>query len=66
MLPIPTPASREPLYQELWTRPIPELLNRCGVYEFTFLTTCRRLQLPVPARISGHGSPRVSVLSLLR
>ncbi|MCE2690230.1 MAG: hypothetical protein LW862_10390 [Rubrivivax sp.] len=50
MLPIPTPTSREALYQELWTRPIPELLNRYGVCELTFLTTCRRLHLPVPAR----------------
>jgi len=48
MLPIPTPTSREALYQKLWTRPIPELLNRYGVCELTFLTTCRRL--------SGGGS----------
>jgi len=50
LLPIPSPTSREALYQELWTRPIPELLNRYGVCELTFLTTCRRLHLPVPAR----------------
>ncbi len=50
MLPIPTPTSREALHQELWTRPIPELLNRYGVCELTFLTTRRRLHLPVPAR----------------
>ena len=57
MLPIPTPTSREALYQELWTRPIPELLNRYGVCELTFLTTCRRLHLPVPAR---HLWPRIA------
>ena len=58
MLPIPTPTSREALYQELWTRPIPELLNRYGVCELTFLTTCRRLHLRCRRDISGHGSPR--------
>ena len=57
MLPITTPTSREALYQELWTRPIPELLNRYGVCELTFLTTCRRLHLPVPAR---HLWPRIA------
>ena len=64
MLPIPTPTSREALYQELWTRPIPELLNRYGVCEITSNRPLQSERSQVLRRPSTDRPPIKRVVSL--
>ena len=46
-----TPVSREALYAEVWTTPVTVVAPRYGLSDVGLVKICKRLGVPVPARV---------------